>query len=172
MFNCEADSGSFSVGLCIFLLITAPLESLLAGVLIGESLEKLFSITADDRVAGLLLGYLLFPMLGFIIGYGTQVAIPRAYYSGGLWVWTAPTAVLLWGILDQFTRNPHEIISFFVPPRGDEGLVAVFVVWPMIATFLYSVGILVANRPPKTAAGAAVRLAVVRSPLTKLARMF
>jgi hypothetical protein len=62
--------------------------------------------------------------------------------------------------------------TYFTFSRGDEGLGVALITWPAVATCFYSVGIVVASRPAITAVGAGIRRAVVRSPLTKLARMF
>jgi len=151
MLDQENEAPGFSVGLCILQLCGAPLATLVFGVLIGEVFEKLLGITGDDRKAGLSLGYLLFAVVGFLIGYVTQTAIPRVYHSGGPWIWTAPGAILLWGVVDQLSRNPGKVIDdFLIPPPGDEGLGLVLFTWPMLATCLYSVGIVIANRSGRT----------------------
>jgi len=162
MFDQKSNTSSFSVGLCILQSFGAPLATLIFGVLLAQIFEKLLGITADDLIAGTLLGYLVFTVEGLVIGYTTQVLIPRAQQSGGGWVWVLPCSVLAWGILDQFSRNPKRVLAAccISDPAVDEGIGIVLITWPAVATCFYSVGVMLASQPAKTAVGVACRKAI------------
>lgn len=164
-----AESSRFSALLCALQFFVVPFACLIFGVITATLLEGLLRITTN-RIAELILGYVVFCLVGFAFGYSTQTAIPRLLGSGGRWVWIPPVGFLAYAVLNQFRRNPNDIAGFFV--LGDEGLVIVLLTWPAVATCFYSVGCVVAHRAATTAAGAAFRKAILQSPITKLARMF
>jgi hypothetical protein len=175
MFDQEIDSSGFSVGLCVFQLIAAPFECAIFGFLVGLFFEGLLHIRATSLAADLL-GYLIFSSVGFALGYVIQIGIPRSYQSAGRWVWVLPVSILVLGFIDEFRRVSADkaIVDYFVgrPDIPDSGLGMVFFAWPAVATCFYSAGLVVANRPTTTRLGIAVREAVLRSPITALAKMF
>jgi len=173
MFDSEADSSGFSVGLCVLQLFGVPLICLMFGLLAGDVSNELLRAITKSSGAELLLGYVVFSLVGFELGYIVQTAIPRSHQSGGLWVWVLPVCILGHGVVDQLTRNPNRvIIDYFVFSPGNEGLGVALITWPALATCFYSVGVVSASRPATTALGAVFRRAALRSPLAKLSKIF
>ena len=173
MFEYEAESSGFSAFLCVLQLFFAPLGCLVFTIVLGSFSEGLLRVVTKDRRAELLHDYIAFILGGCALGYMMQTAIPRARQSGGLWVWILPCCVLIWGVLDQSLREPGTVIgSYFIFSHGDEGLGVILITGPTVAACFYSVGIALASRPATTAMGAAFRRVILRSPFTKLARIF
>jgi hypothetical protein len=145
-------------------LFAVPFLCLLFGILTYAFFEELLQIRTPNGIAELVLGYLVFSAVGFLFGYTTQTAIPRVIWSGGRWVWIPPASILVWGIWLQLRRSDTMAVFFDV-------LLLALLTGPTIASCLYSIGVVVANRPATTVAGAALRKASLRSPITKLARL-
>jgi len=155
MFSTEVRSSRFSPIFFILQLFLAPLGSLICGLVIAGLLENLFGVRNNNFVS-----YSSFVLEGFILGYATQTAYPRAQQSGGLWVWIPPVCMAIYAVIEQFERNPGKLIGnyfLFRSGSGIEGMGIVFVTLPAISSCFYSVGILIASRPAKTRLGAAVR---------------
>lgn len=172
MFEHEIGTSEPSVLLCVLQLFATPLECLFFGLLVGGVFTEVVRLATKSRMAELLVGYLVFSLVGFCIGYGTQTAIPRCYQSGGRWIWIGPFAVLAWGLVEQSRATGTVIGTYFTFSRGDEGLGVALITWPTLATCLYSVGVSIANRPAGTPFGKRIRGVITRSPLARLARVF
>ncbi len=170
MFEHEVRSSGFSVPLFMLQMFLAPLGVLVFGLLAATSVEDLLGIRGSDLIA-----YSSFSLVGFVPGYSTQTAIPRSLQSGGAWVWIAPVCILGYGVLDEFSRHPDSVVgTYFLqrPGFGPAGLAEAFFTLPAVATCFYSIGITVANRPARTRIGVAFRKAILRSPVTALAKIF
>ena len=146
MFDSERQSLGFSLGLCILQLLAVPIVALVLGVLIGQIFEKLTGITARDGKADLILGYLLFLVVGVAIGYFAQTIAPRARVSGGNWVWVLPCCVLIWGVLEQSSAPGTVMGTYFTYVPGDEGLGITLITFPAVASCLYPLGAALASR--------------------------
>lgn len=171
MFEHEVRSSGFSVPLFMLQMFLVPLGVLLFGLFAATSLEDLLGIRGSDLIA-----YISFSFVGFVLGYSTQTAIPRSLQSGGVWVWIAPVCILGYGVLDEFSRHADSVVGgFFLtrPGFGPAGVIGqVLFTLPALGTCFYSIGITIANRPARTRMGAAFRKAILRSPVTALAKMF
>ena len=142
MFDSNAEGPETSILLWMGHLIAAPVCCMILGLIVGGELESIFAVDADDRIAGLLIGYSVYAIVGFALGRVIQKAYPTAYQSGGRWAWALPTGILAWAILDQLSRAPYLVITdYFLPPPGNEGPGMVLITWPMIATCFYTVGL-------------------------------
>jgi len=170
MFNYEVRSTGFSVPLFMLQMLLVPLGVLVFGLFATTSVEGPLGIRGSDLIA-----YTSFSLTGFVLGYATQTAIPHSLQSGGAWVWLAPVCILGYGVLDEFSRRPDRVVgTYFLtkPGFGPAGLAEAFFTLPAVGTCFYSIGIIVANRPATTKMGAILRKAILRSPVTALAKMF
>ncbi len=159
MFDHKVGSRGFSMILCILQLLVAPFVCLILGLFAGEFWAELLRIFTKNRNVELLFGYAVFACVGFALGYVVRVALPRSY--GGQWVWIWPTAVFVWGLLDSVVKKPNEVIAENLGfPLIHEGLSVIVITWPTVATWFYSAGIALANRPATTSAGATIRKAI------------
>jgi hypothetical protein len=93
-------------------------------------------------------GYLIFSIQGFCIGFGFQSLIRRAIEGGGRRAWVLPVSLLaLSCIWDACLSNWQEIRAFFWPGAdGEQGLGWLLLTLPAVACSFYSLGILAASR--------------------------
>ncbi len=162
MFDYEVKPSGPSVLLLVLQLFFAPFGCLVFGLLTAGFFEQLLHVITRDRSADLLLGYAVFILVGFVLGYMIQRALPRARQSGGPWVWVVPCCILAWGVLDQ-SRAPGTVIgTYFVFTPGDEGVGVGLITLPAVATCSYSLGVFVANWAATTTMGNILPQAVRR----------
>lgn len=142
----EAEPRGFSPSLFVVQVVVAPLAGLIMGGVTYLLIEELFRVKFNT-----LLGYVVFSVQGFIVGYKLQAALPRAIESGGRWVWILPSLVLMWGLTVELARGPNsQVADFFaLPPSGTGGLLMLLFTLPLVASCFYSVGVVAASRPPR-----------------------
>src|SRR6476646_6500162 len=112
MFEYEVRSSGFSVPLFMLQMFLAPLGVLIVGLFVATSVEDLLGVRGSDLVP-----YIGFSLVGFLLGYSTQTAIPRSFQSGGPWVWFAPVCILGYGVLDSFSRHPDRVLGTYFLTR-------------------------------------------------------
>ena len=144
MFDYDAEQVGFSAPIFVFQLIGAPLGTLIAGVALSAFVEGLLGVKNGN-----LIPYVCFALEGFLFGYTYQTSRPRAYQSGGRWIWIPPVCLLAWGVLDElFRRRGTAVLDFFDTSRPGPGVVLAvgLLTLPAIATCFYSIGVITARR--------------------------
>ena len=169
-YDTAAEVKQFSGLLFGIQLLVVPLSCLIFALLITVFFGRLLGMRTSGGIAEQVTGYLVFSVVGFTFGYVTQTAIPRVFFSGGRWIWIPPVSFLVWGIFIELKRNPSNTVA--VVFDVGTSVAAVLCTLPAIASCLYSFGVVVANRPATTALGISLRDAALRSPMTRLARLF
>lgn len=127
----------FALQLCL-----APPFSIPFGLLTGIVVDRLLGLTHSNLV-----NYGSFGLVGFCLGYAVQTGLPRAYISGGRWVWVWPMCLLALSVVDEL-KESHNVFEIFADRPGNPGgaMVQAFLTLPAVASCLYSLGIIVANR--------------------------
>jgi len=159
----EIPPRGFSPAFFVVQFIVAPLGGLVFGMVAYVVMEELFRVKDST-----LLGYLVFSIQGFILGYRLQAAFPRAVESGGRWVWIPPICNLAVWVYRELERGQgSQAAWFFSFPSthgSDEGIAMVLITWPALASCFYSIGVHAASRPPHSSWGKRFRRAMAGNP--------
>jgi len=127
-------------------LVGAPLACFFVCLFADELAAELLRTITKSRSAEVALAYVVYGLVGLGLGCVVQILVPRSYGSGGKWAWLGPSAFLVWGVLDTLMRDPRHLFGFFgFPPYRAEAFVLIVVIWPSVATWFYSVGIVIGN---------------------------
>jgi len=148
MFTYEPRSSSFSPALFVFQLIVVPFGCMFLGLIVTEALERVLK-AGDSNF----LGYLVYSVTGFLLGYRMQTAGPGTIQCGGCFVWVIPICILGWGFTDELGRHPGLGLavanSFWPGPENRSGAWGmVLFTLPAVASCFYSLGVFAASRPP------------------------
>lgn len=132
-----------SIPLLILQVFAVAPVNLMLGFLVLWALQAVVARDSSET----LLGYALFSVQGFGLGYAFQSFVPRAIRGGAGWTWMAPAALLTW--ITAFDAGAHGwnyVTPYFWPGREDaDGLMLFLLTLPTVASCFYSFGVLAAH---------------------------
>ena len=145
----------FSPGLFVLQLFAVPPSCLLGGLVAYEA----FLGAGRENLWREMGAYLVFAVIGLVLGQQVHNRAPDAAGSGGKWIWVVPVC-LVWGVVSESSRGFFEALADFFAPSldsrqgaGENGLVWVLFTLPACACICYSVTLakLDRNSNPRTA---------------------
>ncbi len=138
----------FSLPLCVFQWVAAPLGGLLLGGLAATIATQLVDTLTGSR--GHQFGaWLMYALVGFAQGFTAQAVFPRSDISGGRFVWILPGILLALSFFDEFRRSPDTVFRDFLivnPYFFDDRTISMFITMPAFASCCYVLGVIAAHR--------------------------
>ena len=134
----------FSLPLCVFQLVAAPLWGFLGGLIATELFDQV-SGTRDNQFAS----WLCYALAGFGQGFMIQAAFRRAASSGGRFVWIPPGALLAYFVFLERGRTLEVLFRDFLfvdPYSFERGGLSAYITMPAFASCCYVLGVIAAHR--------------------------